>query len=84
MQYIIWLMNNRSKINNWRGMLTVFIIVSVVIVTIITAYSSLLTQAINQAQAQTLNVTEKKSYITDVNVHFKTTCISIIVFTYCW
>lgn len=65
-------------------MLAIFAIISVLVVTIITAYSTLLTQAIEQAQAQTLNVTEKRSYITDINVHFKTACISVIVFTYCW
>jgi len=69
---------------NKSTILILFAIVSVLIVTIITAYSTLLTQAINQAQAQSLNVTEQKSYVTDVNVHFKTACISIIVFTYCW
>lgn len=69
---------------NWKKMFTAFVIMSILIVTTITAYSSLMTQVINQAQAQTLNVTEKKSYITDVNVHFKTACISVIVFTYCW
>lgn len=36
------------------------------------------------AQAQSLAVTEQKSYVTDMNVHFKTACFSIIVFTYCW
>ena len=69
---------------NKSTILILFAIVSVLILTIITAYSTLLTQAINQAQAQSLNVTEQKSYVTDVNVHFKTACISIIVFTYCW
>lgn len=69
---------------NKSTILILFAIVSVLIVTIITAYRTLLTQAINQAQAQSLNVTEQKSYVTDVNVHFKTACISIIVFTYCW
>lgn len=61
-----------------------FGIMAVLIVTIISAYSSILTQAINQAQAQTLNATEQKTYVTDINVHFKTACISVIVFTYCW
>jgi uncharacterized protein YpmB len=63
---------------------TIFIIVSVLIVTIITTFSTILTQAIEQVNAQSLNVTKQKAYPTDVNVHFKTACISVIVFTYCW
>jgi type II secretory pathway pseudopilin PulG len=70
--------------NNYKTTIVVFAILSVLIVTIVSAYSAVLTQAIQQTQAQTLNVTEQRAYITDVNVHFKTTCISIIVFTYCW
>lgn len=62
----------------------IFIIVSVLIVTIITAFSTILTQAIERVNAQSLNVTKQKTYPTDVNVHFKTACISVIVFTYCW
>lgn len=48
-------------------------------------YSAILIAAIQQTEAQMLNVTEQKSYITDTNVHFKVTCtyISVIVFTYC-
>jgi hypothetical protein len=61
-----------------------FAIVAVLIVTIISAYSSILTQAINQVQAQTLNGTEQRTFVTDINVHFKTACVSVIVFTYCW
>jgi hypothetical protein len=60
-----------------------FAIVAVLIVTIISAYSSILTQAVNQVQAQTLNGTEQ-TFATDINVHFKTACVSVIVFTYCW
>jgi hypothetical protein len=63
---------------------TMFIIVSVLIVTIITAFSAVLTQAIEQVGAQSSNVTNQKGFPTDVNVHFKTACISVIVFTYCW
>jgi hypothetical protein len=63
---------------------TMFIIVSVLIVTIITAFSAVLTQAIEQVVAQSSNVTNQKAFPTDVNVHFKTACISVIVFTYCW
>jgi len=63
---------------------TMFIILSALIVTIITAFSAVLTQAIEQVNAQSLNVTKQKAYPTDVNVHFKTACISVIVFTYCW
>jgi uncharacterized protein YpmB len=70
--------------NNRKTIIAIFIVISVLIVTIITAYSAVLTQAIEQTQAQTLNATEQKAYITDVNVHFKTTCVSVIVFTYCW
>ncbi len=77
-------MDKDDKNNNSRAIMTIFVIVSVLVVTIITAYSAVLTQAVEQVQAQTLNVTEQKAYATDVNVHFKTACISIIVFTYCW
>ena len=77
-------MKKPSKINNWKTTVGVFGIMAVLIVTIISAYSSILTQAINQVQAQTLNVTEQKTYVTDINVHFKTACVSVIVFTYCW
>jgi uncharacterized protein YpmB len=77
-------MKKPSKINNWKTTIGMFGIMAVLIVTIISAYSSILTQAINQAQAQTLNATEEKRYVTDINVHFKTACISVIVFTYCW
>jgi len=77
-------MKKPNKINNWKTTIAMFGITAVLIVTIISAYSSILTQAINQAQAQTLNATEQKKYVTDINVHFKTACISVIVFTYCW
>ena len=77
-------MKKPNKINNWKTTIGIFGIMVVLIVTIISAYSSILTQAINQAQAQTLNATEQKTYVTDINVHFKTACISVIVFTYCW
>jgi len=77
-------MKKPNKINNWKTTIAMFGITAVLIVTIISAYSSILTQAINQAQAQTLNATEQKTYVTDINVHFKTPCISVIVFTYCW
>ena len=77
-------MKKPNKINNWKTTIAMFGIMAVVIVTIISAYSSILTQAINQAQAQTLNATEQKTHVTDINVHFKTACISVIVFTYCW
>jgi len=52
-------------------------------VTIITAFSAVLTQAIEQVNARSLNVTKQRVYPTDVNVHFKTACVSVIVFTYC-
>ncbi len=77
-------MKKPNKINNWKTTIGMFGIMVVLTVTIISAYSSILTQAINQAQAQTLNATEQKTYVTDINVHFKTACISVIVFTYCW
>lgn len=64
--------------------IAMFAVASVLIVTIITAFSAVLTQAIEQVNAQSLNVTKQKTYPTDVNVHFKTACISVIVFTYCW
>lgn len=70
--------------SNLKNIIAAFAVVAVLIVTIISAYSAILTQAIEQTQAQTLNVTEQKGYITDVNVHFKTACVSVIVFTYCW
>ena len=77
-------MKKPKKINNRKTTIGIFGIMVVLIVTIISAYSSILTQAINQAQAQTLNATEQKTYVSDINVHFKTACISVIVFTYCW
>ena len=77
-------MKKPNKMNNWKTTMGMFGIMVVLIVTIISAYSSILTQVINQAQAQTLNATEQKTYVTDINVHFKTACISVIVFTYCW
>ena len=77
-------MKKPGKISNWKTTVGMFGIMAVLIVTIISAYSSILTQAINQAQAQTLNATEQRTYVTDINVHFKTVCISVIVFTYCW
>ena len=70
--------------NNHKTIIAVFAVISVLIVTIISAYSAVLTQAIEQTQAQTLNITEQNPYFTDVNVHFKTACVSVIVFTYCW
>ena len=70
--------------NPKNTILTIFIVVSVLIVTIITAFSAVLTQAIEQVNAQSLNVTKQKTYPADVNVHFKTACVSVIVFTYCW
>jgi flagellar biosynthesis protein FliQ len=74
--------NNRTR--TLPTTLTMFVIVSVLIVTIITAFSVVLTQAVEQVNAQSLNFTKQTKYITDVNVHFKTACISVIVFTYCW
>lgn len=75
-------MNNKN--NKLNTTLVMFAIVYVLIVTIITAFSAVLTQAVEQVNAQSLNITKKTTYITDVNVHFKTACISVIVFTYCW
>ena len=77
-------MKKPIKMNNWKATIGMFSIVAVLIVTIISAYSSILTQAINQVQAQTINGTEQKTYVTDINVHFKTACVSVIVFTYYW
>ena len=78
-------MKKPGKISNWKTTVGMFGIMAVLIVTIISAYSAILTQAINQAQAQILNATEQRTmYVTDINVHFKTACISVIVFTYCW
>jgi hypothetical protein len=77
-------MKKFNKNNSQAPILATFAIISILIVTIITAYSTILTQAIEQAQAQTLNVTEQTKYVTDINVHFKTACVSVIVFTYCW
>ena len=51
-------MKRPNKIKSWKTTIGMFGIMAVVIVTIISAYSSILTQAINQAQAQTLNATE--------------------------
>ena len=69
---------------NYKNIVAIFAVISILIVTIISAYGAVLTQAIEQTQAQTLNVTEQVPSVTDVNVHFKTACISVIVFTYCW
>ncbi|HEX6027729.1 MAG TPA: hypothetical protein VFY64_01695 [Nitrososphaeraceae archaeon] len=73
----------KNKSNSWN-IVAAFAAISILIVTVITAFSAVLTLAINQVHAQSMNITEQKSYVTDVNVHFKTACISIIVFTYCW
>jgi hypothetical protein len=78
-------MNNDNKKNSRLPItIAMFAIASVLIVTIITAFSAVLTQAIEQVNTQSLNVTKQKTYPADVNVHFKTACISVIVFTYCW
>jgi hypothetical protein len=74
---------NKNKNSNWIIVMT-FAAISILIVTIITAFSAVLTLAIEQVQAQSLNITEQKQFVTDVNVNFKTACISVIVFTYCW
>lgn len=72
---------NKNKNSNWIIVMT-FAAISILIVTIITAFSAVLTLAIEQAQS--LNTTEQKQFVTDVNVHFKAACVSVIVFTYCW
>jgi hypothetical protein len=64
-----------------KVVITIFVIVSLVIVTIITAFGAVLTQAIKQINAQSLNVTKQNTYSAIVNVHFKIVCISVIVFT---
>lgn len=74
----------RNMDGNRTMIIAVFAIISTLIITIISTYSTILTQAIEQAEAQAFNITEQKAYTTDVNVHFKTPCISVIVFTYCW
>jgi hypothetical protein len=48
-----------NKNNNRTIILDTYAIVSVLIVTIITTFSAVLTQAIEQAQAQSLNVRAK-------------------------
>ena len=73
----------KNKNSNWN-IVAAFAATSILIVTIITAFSGILTLAIDQVQAQSLNIAEQKPYVTDVNVHFKTACISVIIFTYCW
>ena len=73
----------KNKNSNWIIVMT-FAAMSIFIVTVITAFSAVLTLAIEQVQAQSLNITEQKQFVTDVNVHFKAACISVIVFTYCW
>ena len=73
----------KNKNSNWIIVMT-FAAMSILIVTVITAFSAVLTLAIEQVQAQSLNITEQKQFVTDVNVHFKAACISVIVFTYCW
>ena len=52
-------MNGNNNNNNWKTILATYAIISVLIVTIITAFNTVLTQAIEQAQAQSLNVREK-------------------------
>ncbi len=76
-------MNNKNKNNDWSIVAT-FAVISILILTIITTFSSILTLSLKQAQAQSLNIIEQKADATDINMHFKTACISIIVFTYCW
>ena len=73
----------KNKNSNWIIVMT-FAAMSILIVTVITAFSAVLTLAIEQVQAQSLNITEEEQFVTDVNVHFKAACISVIVFTYCW
>ena len=73
----------KNKNNKWN-VVAIFGTISVLIVTIITSFSAILTLAIEQVQAQSLNITKQESFVTDVNVHFKAACISVIVFTYCW
>ena len=55
----------------------------ILVVSVMGMFSAVLTEATQQAQAQSLKVQEQKAYVTDINVHFKTFCISVIVITYC-
>lgn len=60
------------------------LVFAVLIVSSVSMLSALSTELTNQAVAQNLAVQEQTSYVTDINVHFKTACISVIIFTYCW
>lgn len=60
------------------------IFVAVLVVSSVSMLSALTTELTNQAAAAQLDVKEQTSYVTDVNVHFKTACFSLIIFTYCW
>jgi hypothetical protein len=55
--------DNNKKTRRLPTTLTMFVIVSVLIVTIITAYSAVLTQAVEQVNAQSLNITKQTKYI---------------------
>ena len=57
----------KNKNSNWN-IVAIFTTISILIVTIITAFSAILTLAIEQIQAQSLNTTEQESFVTDVNV----------------
>lgn len=46
--------------------------------------AALLTQSADQVQAQSVEIKEQKQYVSDINVHFKTFCVSVIIVTACW
>ena len=50
----------KNKNSNWN-IVAIFTTISILIVTIITAFSAILTLAIEQIQAQSLNTTEQES-----------------------
>ena len=57
-------------------------IIAIVFITAIFASSAIMTEIAEQSFAQQIN--KETAYVTDINVHFKTACISVIFFTYCW
>ncbi len=66
------------------GSVPVVLVLAVLVISGMGMLGAIQTELINQAQAQGLAVTEDKKYVSDINVHFKTACISVIIFTYCW
>lgn len=60
------------------------ILMIIVVISAASMMSALSTQAQQQIANAQLDIQEQKSYVTDVNVHFKAACFSVIIFTYCF